>query len=297
MAEQLILDKQKSKWPLKILHAGQIRTGSASLAVALDKLGYGPVHHFVTNEFDPKGIQRSDFAWSWFHANLPKIDNGQDVDWDEFFKKTEVYSALDTPLNVYWEDVFKKYPNVKVILTVRDSFDIWYKSVTRFYEIIFIEMPIWYKMCLIFNNIHNPLFGIPIEGKEISVLMRHNVKNYGGWDKLITDKAGTEKKYVERTEYIKSVVPKEQLLIFNVKQGWEPLCDFLDVPKEDIPTTDFPRINNQKELSKTCTDYHYRELNKFLLYRAIPCLVIGITAYIGIKHFKNNDKIQRVLFK
>jgi len=37
--------------------------------------------------------------------------------------------------------------------------------------------------------------------------------------------------------YVESVVPKEDLLIWNVKDGWEPLCSFLDkeMPDEPIP--------------------------------------------------------------
>ena len=37
--------------------------------------------------------------------------------------------------------------------------------------------------------------------------------------------------------YIESVVPKEDLLIWNVKDGWEPLCSFLgkEIPDEPIP--------------------------------------------------------------
>jgi hypothetical protein len=35
------------------------------------------------------------------------------------------------------------------------------------------------------------------------------------------------------------------LLVFEAKQGWEPLCKFLGVP---IPSEDFPRVNSKDEL-------------------------------------------------
>lgn len=37
--------------------------------------------------------------------------------------------------------------------------------------------------------------------------------------------------------YVKSVVPKEDLLVWNLKDGWEPLCTFLgkEIPNEPIP--------------------------------------------------------------
>ena len=36
--------------------------------------------------------------------------------------------------------------------------------------------------------------------------------------------------YVDWLEHVKNVVPSDKLLVFNVKQGWEPLCKFLNVP-------------------------------------------------------------------
>ena len=56
--------------------------------------------------------------------------------------------------------------------------------------------------------------------------------------------------YLDHNEHIKAVVPPDRLLVFNVKDGWAPLCEFLGVP---IPTGDgdwegrelpFPRINS-----------------------------------------------------
>merc|ERR1711970_1198385 len=54
---------------------------------------------------------------------------------------------------------------------------------------------------------------------------------------------------------VKSVVPKDQLLIFDVKEGWEPLCTFLDRPVPDIP---FPKVNDRRQLH--------------LLYNTIRCV-------------------------
>ena len=36
------------------------------------------------------------------------------------------------------------------------------------------------------------------------------------------------------------MVPKENLLVWNVKDGWEPVCRFLG---KDIPKQPFPIIN------------------------------------------------------
>ncbi len=39
-------------------------------------------------------------------------------------------------------------------------------------------------------------------------------------------------------EQVKRVVPEDRLLVFEAKQGWKPLCKFLDVP---VPDNDYPR--------------------------------------------------------
>lgn len=45
--------------------------------------------------------------------------------------------------------------------------------------------------------------------------------------------------------WLEEIVPKEKLVYFNVKDGWEPLCRALDVPAPDVP---FPRLNEAKDL-------------------------------------------------
>ena len=52
-----------------------------------------------------------------------------------------------------------------------------------------------------------------------------------------------KKKYREHNERVKVVIPEERLLVFNVKQGWKPLCKFLGC---EIPEEDFPWLNAGK---------------------------------------------------
>lgn len=47
------------------------------------------------------------------------------------------------------------------------------------------------------------------------------------------------------TKLRKSTVPPEKLLVFDVKEGWEPLCKFLNKP---IPDEPFPNINDRDEI-------------------------------------------------
>ena len=47
-----------------------------------------------------------------------------------------------------------------------------------------------------------------------------------------------------KQEVMRSVAP-EKLLVFDVREGWEPLCQFLKVPIPDAP---FPNVNDRMEI-------------------------------------------------
>ena len=42
-------------------------------------------------------------------------------------------------------------------------------------------------------------------------------------------------------------VPSERLLVWHPKEGWEPLCEFLDVPVPDQP---LPNVNDTENFQK-----------------------------------------------
>ena len=59
-----------------------------------------------------------------------------------------------------------------------------------------------------------------------------------------TDLDGLEAAFSTHVAAVKAEIPAERLLVYEVKQGWEPLCAFLGVP---IPGEPFPRTNNRSE--------------------------------------------------
>lgn len=53
--------------------------------------------------------------------------------------------------------------------------------------------------------------------------------------------------YFERhTAVVKRAIPDDRLLVYDVAEGWEPLCEFLNVP---VPATPFPRISSRAEMT------------------------------------------------
>ena len=69
----------------------------------------------------------------------------------------------------------------------------------------------------------------------------------GQFKSKFEDKVFAIEVYQQHLEEVKAFVPKENLLLFDVKEGWKPLCDFLDKPVPNVP---FPRANPKAEFIK-----------------------------------------------
>jgi hypothetical protein len=187
---------------LKVIGAGFGRTGTLSLKTALEKLGFGKCYHMV--EILKKFRDMKHWA---------EIMQGGKAEWESLFK--DYQAALDWPVAAYYKDLMTIYPQAKVILTVRDP-NSWHrsimttlyqaqrKSVVRFARIL---PPLHRFLSAMENKIWQDVFQNKLEDKDHAI----NVFN-------------------SHIEEVKRVVPAERLLIFEARQGWEPLCSFLNVP-------------------------------------------------------------------
>src|ERR1700755_877814 len=100
--------------PLSVIGAGFGRTGTLSLKLALEQLGFGPCYHMVEVFKTPK-------APGYWEAAA----DGRPVDWDQVF---EGYRAtVDWPSATFWRELAEAYPEAKVILTLRDP-ESWFAS-------------------------------------------------------------------------------------------------------------------------------------------------------------------------
>lgn len=77
--------------------------------------------------------------------------------------------------------------------------------------------------------------------------------------------------FKQHTENVINTVPPARLLVFDVKQGWEPLCRFLDVPVPDSP---FPHVNDTEE---------FKAMNR-RMYRLFHCgpAAVGVILLVVI---------------
>ena len=60
----------------------------------------------------------------------------------------------------------------------------------------------------------------------------------------VDDKEATIAAFERHNEHVKATVPAGRLLVYEVSEGWEPLCDFLDLP---VPEAAFPYTNTTEE--------------------------------------------------
>ena len=63
-------------------------------------------------------------------------------------------------------------------------------------------------------------------------------------DDAMHDRQVLRQKYRQRAEHVRNEIPSNRLLVYDVADGWEPLCRFLGVEQ---PDTEFPRTNNVQE--------------------------------------------------
>ena len=203
---------------LKVIGAGFGRTGTESLKMALEQLGFGKCYH----------------AFEILPEHLPewkKLQRGEVPDYTLLFKGYQ--SCTDFPAAVYYRELMKQYPNSKVILTTRDP-QKWHDSASK---TIFRKIPdfmlalirfigLFSKTARAFPDIHIQIRDLVHDDvfKGRANDREHAIATFNAWN-----------------EEVMRTVPAERLLVFEVKDGWEPLCKFLNAP---IPSTPFPHSND-----------------------------------------------------
>eukprot|EP01084_Bolivina_argentea_P279789 478372_1 len=255
----------KEKYPLEIINAGFFRCGSASLAEALRQLGCGPIWHTQTNsrEKNKKGL-----IWWTKHVILDKIENDDvTINFDEWLQEIQSKVIMDVPVVFIWDKIFAQYPKSKVIVVVRDDLDRWVIS----YQIILNSVAYLYGFPVKYIMKFVPFFSAEVlfhfkywnkyHNGDVSKFCEANNEEI---KKMLKDKL---KKHIEK---VKRIVPPNQLLIFKVSDGWNPLCEFLQKP---IPDKPFPRINSAEVLKKMIKQ-HRRQESKAVLVVVSLCFVI-----------------------
>ena len=210
---------------IKIIGAGFPRTGTTTLKNALETLGFMETYHFKDLFANPEKVK----YWQ-------QLEKTGQTDFDTLFEGYQ--ASVDFPGYPYYKILMKKYPEAKVILTKRD-FEAWYLST---HKTIYQVKPrtVVNKIGRMLNYCVDRKFRNKIRCINF-VQQRYIGKQFDG---KFTSKAEAEKVFFQHLKEVESFVPKEKLLVFDVREGWEPLCRFLDVP---IPAEAFPHLNKKEQ--------------------------------------------------
>lgn len=214
---------------IKIIGAGFPRTGTTTLKGSLEALGFKHVYHMKELLVNP------DMLHYW-----ETLAETGDTDWESLYKGYD--ATVDFPGYPWYKEHMKKYPDAKVILTVRD-FEAWHKSVD---STVFRAGP------------QTPAEKIKMIGKLLfSARARKVVKCIKFFKKIFfanklqgrfEEKEFARKIWEDHIAEVKTTVPKDKLLVYDVRDGWGPLCEFLGVPEPAEPLPHLNKKENFKEM-------------------------------------------------
>ena len=197
---------------MRVVGAGLGRTGTASLKRALEMLLGGTCHHMFE-------VKTAEHARTWQAAA-----EGIMPDWTEFLAD---YTALvDWPGASFWPELADAFPDALVLLSVRDSLDQWYDSASN---TIFVASD---------PDQPDP-DGTRLAGREMWQAILRNRFTVD-----IHDREAAIEAAAAHNQAVIDAIPAERLLVYRAGDGWEPLCEALDLPVPDEP---YPHTNTREQ--------------------------------------------------
>jgi hypothetical protein len=212
---------------MKLIGAGQPRTATTTQMIALEMLGL-PCYHMRDMMMD---TETSVPQWR-------KAFEG-DGDWEEIFAGKE--SAVDWPAAWHYKELMDVYPDAKVLLSVRSA-ESWVKSMENTITQIFFRDTFMHHLARAQYNID------PNYAAWIDLLTEMNFGDERGtWRGTNGEPDKMAEAYERWNQEVKDTVPADRLLVWDPKDGWEPLCEFLEV---DVPEQPLPHVNDTENFQK-----------------------------------------------
>lgn len=199
---------------LSVIGSGFGRTGTRSLKEALEILGFSTCHHMEEVFDNPSQVP----YWQ-------SVARGEPVDWHEVFSGYR--AQVDWPGSHVWRELSVAFPNAKVVHSVRPD-DAWWNSFSQTIG----------KLLAIQEGLDVPPHIRDMMGAAYEFIGRQTFdEQFGNREKALAA-------FHRRTADVRATIPPERLLVFDVAEGWGPLCNFLGVA---IPEQPFPRRNGLTE--------------------------------------------------
>ncbi|OCK74213.1 hypothetical protein K432DRAFT_311194 [Lepidopterella palustris CBS 459.81] len=215
--------------PMRVLALGLGRTGTASLRTALKELGFTDTYHMMS-----ASVENPPDCLMWqdaFAAKYDGVGTFEREQWDQLLGHCQ--AVCDWPAVAFAKELIEAYPDAKVILTTRDV-DSWHASTMKTVD--------W--------RVNDPELRLVAQWDWGAGLYQPMLRRF--WDTFFK---GDFRRYGKRVfnDYyaeVRSLVPAENLLEYRMGQGWEPLCQALEVP---VPKgKKFPHTNDTDGFVDRC---------------------------------------------
>jgi len=245
---------------LAVIGAGLGRTGTLSLHAALERLGFAPCEHMTNCFAHPERFAH------WLEAARRKRA-GEPIDWRPLFAGYR--ATVDWPGAYFWRELIAAHPEARVILTVRAP-QRWYDSaLTTIYAATQAR-----NATPAARFLYRLLTWASPRAREGFQTVQETV-----WDGTLAgkfeDRDAAIRIFEEHNREAVATVPSERLLVFDVKEGWEPLCEFLGVP---VPAGEpFPHVNDALDFSRRQRE-QYQHIARMLLPSLGAAVAAGAAA-------------------
>jgi len=239
---------------MKVILVGISKCGTKSMATAFEQLGlknYDYPEQFM--------FQRDDWLKIFKRG-------GTKEDFRRMFANCD--SVTDSPACYFWYEILQAYPDAKLVLTQRSNEDEWYKS---FYKQMDKMKPVFTPLMMLSPTNRDHLRYVE---EQCKYSMGHNCLYVSNINETLCKQT-----YRRHIAYVLQNAPKDQLLVYSLDQGWDPLCKFLDVPVPDKP---FPHRNKQGSIVKEVMETHemfVRIKNEILVYGSLLLALVAVFAY------------------
>ncbi|WP_329430238.1 sulfotransferase family protein [Streptosporangium sp. NBC_01495] len=212
---------------MRVIGAGFGRTGTLSLKMALERLGFGPCHHMT------EVIERPGQVRGWL-----ALAEGRPVSWEDLLGGYD--SCVDWPSAAYWRELAEYFPEAKVVLTVRDP-GRWLASMNA---TVFERFRRGGGFSGRAMRGLSSVLGTDLAAFSQMVRLTVQERVFGGcWE----DPERVLRVFRAHVDDVVAAIPPGRLLRFEVGQGWEPLCGFLGVA---VPEGPFPRVNDSADFDR-----------------------------------------------
>jgi hypothetical protein len=206
---------------MKVIGAGLPRTATLTQKISLEMLGFGPCYHMVNVLSDLS------LAPQWAAA----FDGNPE--WDKIFGDSQ--ASVDWPGSFFYRELMEAYPDAKVLLSVRSG-ESWAHSMKNTIWGVFYDD-------VVMRHLSDARANIDPGWHDYIELMKAMWQKSGLIGEMtgLFDSAVLGAAMERHNQEVIDTVPADRLLVWKPADGWEPLCEFLEVP---VPQAPIPHVND-----------------------------------------------------